>query len=162
MKGFFELLKRAAAGFFAGLIVSLFVAFASGLLPTHGDLSQPEIDDFSDKLIVAQILIGACSTITTVVAIGYGRVLVNPYWLQFVLAFGLISVIPVWPTKSAERLPFATLYLVESQADWVKLILLAAHLALAAGLTAAWNLWRRWSDGGHAKSQEDSAAEQKF
>ena len=131
-------LKRAAIGFVAGFIVALFVlVFTGALLPyAHRDLSLTEIEQQAWSLWLAFYI--ACGA--AVFAMIFGRVHLSRFWLWFVLAFGIICVIPFWPYKDGSLLPYGTPY-VNFGFQTGDAIILAIHVSIALAVAAIFHWW---------------------
>ncbi len=130
----------AAVGFVSGCMLSMFVLVFAGKVPNgpSSDLSQMELERRSLAIILA-IVVG---TITAILAIMGGKKKLSRVWMYFVIAFGVIAIVPVWPSKSGYLLPLATPYVnfgFQAQDLW----LLTLH-SLSAGVVA-YTLRNYWS-----------------
>ena len=131
-----DLLQRAAIGFVAGLVVACFVLVFVGQLPPHSDLSERELDQQAHALWLALYI--ACGM--AVITVAAGRLRIPRFWLWFCLAFGVLCIIPFWPSKSG-LLPLATPY-VNSGFRTADAILMAIHITAAVAIAASLNrLW---------------------
>jgi hypothetical protein len=126
-------LKRGVIGFVAGFVVACFVLVFNGTLPAgpSNDLNALEIDQQTRSLWMAfYIAIGIA--VLTMIA---GRVRLSQFWLWFVLAFGVICVVPFWPHKDGSLLPFATPY-VNFGFHATDAIILSVHVSIALAVAA--------------------------
>lgn len=137
-------LIRGVIGFIAGGIFSSFVLVFSGHLPTgHArDLNTAEIERQSQSLW----LLFYIAVASGLVAMMFGRIRLSKFWLWFVVAFGIICVIPFWPHKDGSLLPFATPYVnfgFQSGDALVLMIHVSAAVLLAGIIHWLWPKWRQ-------------------
>jgi hypothetical protein len=127
-----DLLKRAAIGFAAGFLIACFVLVFLGHLPPHGDLSQPELEQQTRSLWLA--LYVACAV--ALLAAAAGRRRLSKFWLWSCVAFGVVCMIPFWPSKSGKLLPLATPYVNFGFRPTDVSSLLAIHVGVALAIAA--------------------------
>lgn len=98
----------AAVGFATGFILAMFALAFAGALPTGpaDNLSQTELEQRTLSMRVA-IAVGVAASGFAILA---GAKKVSIYWARFAIVFGVIAVLPVWPSKSGSLLPLATPY----------------------------------------------------
>ncbi len=125
-------LKRGLAGFAAGLVIACFILVFMGPLQSSPDLSVSEIEQQTASLWIAFYI--ACGT--ALLAAIAGNRTVSKFWLWFVLAFGIICVIPFWKHKGGAFLPFGTLY-VNFGFQPRDAVILAAHITAAVLIALA-------------------------
>jgi hypothetical protein len=131
-KSLIDLLKRAAIGFAAGFLIACFVLVFLGHLPPHGDLSQPELEQQTRSLWLAFYV--ACAV--ALLAAAAGRLRLSKFWLWSCVAFGVICLIPFWPSKSGDLLPLATPYVNFGFRPTDVSSLLAIHVGVALAIAA--------------------------
>jgi hypothetical protein len=130
-----DLFKRGAIGFIAGLIVAWFVLLFLGVLHGHTDLSLPALEqEYRGRWILFYIACG-----TAVFAMIGGKIRISKFWKYFIVVFGVIALIPAWPSKSGTLLPLGTPY-VNWGFETSDLYLLAVHasIAFAIAFTIHW------------------------
>jgi hypothetical protein len=128
-------LKRAVVGFVAGFVIAFFVLTFTGALPTeYPDATQPEIDQFHRSLWLAVYIAAAIA----VVGVFAGKKSVPIFWLGFVIAFGIICLIPWWPDKSGRHYPLGAVYVNEK--PWHHASVLVVHVGISLAIALAVHL----------------------
>lgn len=122
----------AVVGFATGFMLAMFaLAFAGALPPGPADdLSQTELEQRALSIRVA-FAIGVAASVFAMVA---GAKKIPVYWACFTVVFGIIAIIPIWPSRSGSLLPLATPY-VNLGFHIQDLILLTLHVLTAGFIT---------------------------
>jgi len=122
----------------------------------RSDLNIVEVERQSDALSIAISL--AC--ISSVFAGAFGRVQVSIFWGWFAVTFGATCLVPWWPSKGGDLLPFATPY-VNYGFRPEHLVMLAGQCAVsfvvATAITGFLKMLRRLAHDGESESAESTA-----